>query len=135
MPLGAWRNERFNLLRHEAAGRHDLSPRWVSFLAASQIESVHWSFVGAATAPDSEIMAYARAHGYVVLTHDLDFSAILAATQGTKTSVVQIRSESLNPDIIGAHVLSAVRQLGGQLQSGALVSVEPDRTKMRLLPL
>jgi len=45
----------------------NLSPRWVSFLAASQIESVHWSFVGAATAPDSEIMAYARAHGYVVL--------------------------------------------------------------------
>jgi predicted nuclease of predicted toxin-antitoxin system len=46
----------------------NLSPRWVSFLAASQIESVHWSSVGAATAPDSEIMAYARVHGYVVLT-------------------------------------------------------------------
>jgi predicted nuclease of predicted toxin-antitoxin system len=75
----------------------NLSPRWVSFLAASQIESVHWSFVGAATTPDSEIMAYARAHGYVVLTHDLDFSAILAATQGTKPSVVQIRSAIRKP--------------------------------------
>jgi predicted nuclease of predicted toxin-antitoxin system len=113
----------------------NLSPRWVSYLAASQVESVHWSSVGAVTAPDSEIMAYARQHGYVVLTHDLDFGAILAATQGTKPSVVQIRSETLDPDIIGAHVLSAVRQLEGQLQSGALVSVEPHRTKMRLLPL
>jgi predicted nuclease of predicted toxin-antitoxin system len=32
-------------------------------------------------AADSEIMAYAAKHDYVVLTHDLDFSAILAATQ------------------------------------------------------
>jgi predicted nuclease of predicted toxin-antitoxin system len=27
-------------------------------------------------APDGEIMAYAAKHDYVVLTHDLDFSAI-----------------------------------------------------------
>lgn len=71
----------------------------------------------------------------MVLTHDLDFSAILAASRGTKPSVVQIRSENLNPDTIGAQVVSAVRQLEGQLQSGALVSVEPYRTKVRLLPL
>jgi hypothetical protein len=32
-------------------------------------------------APDVEIMAYAAKYDYVVLTHDLDFSAILAATQ------------------------------------------------------
>ena len=113
----------------------NLSPRWVSFLARSQVESSHWSSVGAATATDSEIMEYAREYGYTVLTHDLDFSAILAATHGTKPSVVQIRSENLNPDAIGAQVVSAVRQLGEQLQSGALVSVEPHRTKVRLLPL
>jgi len=113
----------------------NLSPRWVSFLAASRIDSVHWSSVGPVTATDSEIMAFAREHGYIVLTHDLDFSAILAATHGTEPSVVQIRSESLNPDTIGAQVVSAVRQIDQQLQSGALVSVEPHRTKVRLLPL
>jgi predicted nuclease of predicted toxin-antitoxin system len=91
--------------------------------------------VGAVTATDVEIMAYARQHGYVVLTHDLDFSAILAATRGNKPSVVQIRSEDLNPDTIGAQIVGAVRQLEEQLQSGALVSVEPHRTKVRLLPL
>lgn len=80
-------------------------------------------------------MAYAAEHGYIVLTNDLDFSAILAATRGAKPSVVQIRSEDLNPDAIGVRVIGALRQLEGQLQSGALVSVEPHRTKMRLLPL
>jgi hypothetical protein len=55
----------------------NLSPGWVNLLAAAGIEAVHWSSLGAASAPDTEIMAYAGARGYVVLTHDLDFSAIL----------------------------------------------------------
>jgi hypothetical protein len=29
-------------------------------------------------------MVYAATHDYIVLTHDLDFGAVLAATQGTK---------------------------------------------------
>jgi predicted nuclease of predicted toxin-antitoxin system len=40
----------------------NLSPRWASFLAASKVEAVHWSRAGAVTAPDTEIMAYAREH-------------------------------------------------------------------------
>lgn len=42
-------------------------------------------------------MAYARSNNYVVLTHDLDFGAILAATHGEKPSVVQIRAEDVSP--------------------------------------
>ena len=60
----------------------NLSPRWVSLLADHGIQAAHWSMLGAKNAPDSEIMAYARAENYIVLTHDLDFGAILAATQG-----------------------------------------------------
>ena len=41
---------------------------------------------------DSEIMAYASANDYIALTHDLDFNAILAATQGEKPGVVQSRT-------------------------------------------
>ena len=103
----------------------NLSPRWASFLAASKVEAVHWSRVGAVRAPDTEIMAYAREHGYIVLTHDLDFSAILAATGGTKPSVMQIRSENLNPDVVGEKIVSALWQMQVRLEAGALVSVEP----------
>jgi predicted nuclease of predicted toxin-antitoxin system len=45
----------------------NLSPRWVKALAQAGIEAVHWSSLGAATAPDTVIMAFARANGYVVL--------------------------------------------------------------------
>ncbi|MBZ5658202.1 MAG: DUF5615 family PIN-like protein [Acidobacteriia bacterium] len=62
----------------------DLSLRWIGLLRNAGWEAVHWSAVGKVNAPDLEIMAYAAQHDHVVLTHDLDFSAILAATHGEK---------------------------------------------------
>ena len=113
----------------------NLSPRWVGVLVAGDIEAVHWSTLGAKNAPDSEIMAYAYANDYVVLTHDLDFSAILAATHGKKPSVVQIRAEDVNPDVIGKQVIDALRQMAAEIEKGALLSVDPNRTRLRVLPL
>lgn len=113
----------------------NLSPRWVDTLADAGIESAHWATMGSPTTSDPDIMAFARTHGYIVLTHDLDFGAILAATHGDKPSVVQIRATNLAPEAIAAHVITAVRQLSTELEAGALLTVEPGRTRARLLPL
>ena len=80
-------------------------------------------------------MAFAKANGYVVLTHDLDFSAILAVTHGDKPSVVQIRTEDVSPDVIGRPVIGALRQMTAELEEGALLTIDPDRTRLRVLPL
>lgn len=112
----------------------NLSPRWVKLLTEAGFEAAHWSTLGASDAPDTEIMAFAKANTYVVLTHDLDFSAILAATHGEKPSVVQIRSEDVSPDTIGVPVIHALRQMGGELDEGALLTIDPKRTRLRLLP-
>ena len=80
-------------------------------------------------------MDYARANDFVVLTHDLDFGAILAATQGEKPSVVQIRAEDVSPDVIGRQLIDALRQMATELEDGALLTVDPNRTRLRLLPL
>ena len=113
----------------------NLSPRWTRLLADAGIDAAHWSTLGAANAPDVEIVAFARINGYVVLTHDLDFSAILAATQGDKPSVVQIRSEDVSPKVIGKPVIDALRQMSAELDEGALLTIDPSRTRLRLLPL
>lgn len=113
----------------------NLSPRWVAYLSASRIDAVHWSSIGPNDAPDPLIMAYARENQLVVLTHDLDFGAILAATQGQKPSVIQIRADNLSPEITGPHVVAAIRQLGTELEQGALVTLDPMRTRVRVLPL
>jgi len=113
----------------------NLSPRWVSVLADAGIDAAHWSSHGAKNATDTEIMRYARTNDYVVLTHDLDFSAILAATHGEKPSVVQIRAEDVSPDAIGKQIIAALHQMKSELEEGALLTIEPSRTRLRVLPL
>ena len=113
----------------------NLSPRWIGALADAGFEAVHWSTVGARNAPDSEIMAYARSNAFVVMTHDLDFGAILAATQGEKPSVVQIRAEDVRPEAIGNQIVNALHQMAAELDQGALLTIDTNRTRLRLLPL
>lgn len=80
-------------------------------------------------------MAFAKANGYVVLTHDLDFGAILVATHGEKPSVVQIRAEDMSPDVIGGAVIVALRQMRAELEEGALLTLDTSSTRLRVLPL
>jgi predicted nuclease of predicted toxin-antitoxin system len=113
----------------------NISPRWIGLLKNAGWEALHWSMVGRVNAPDAEVMAYAAQHDYVVLTHDLDFSAILAATHGEKPSVVQIRTEDVSPQVIGSHVIAALRHMESELGAGALLTIDRRRTRVRLLPL
>jgi len=113
----------------------NLSPAWVPFLVQEGFEAVHWSQVGPSDAADVDIMTWAIRNGCVVLTSDLDFGAILAATRGSRPSVVQIRSDRLTPDDIGRVVLRALRQSTADLDGGALLSIDPARGRLRILPI
>lgn len=64
-------------------------------------EAIHWMKIGVPNAPDKIIFEYARAHGFIVFTHDLDFGAILVATNADAPSVFQIRTQDLTPQHIG----------------------------------
>ena len=58
----------------------NLSPKWADYLIENGINAVHWSSIGSHNAPDAEIIAYAKAHDFTILTNDLDFGFILAIT-------------------------------------------------------
>ncbi|MGD1038902.1 MAG: DUF5615 family PIN-like protein [Roseiarcus sp.] len=113
----------------------NLSPRWVEALAEAGFEATHWSKIGAGNAPDAEIFGYAAARGLVVFTHDLDFGAILAVTHGLKPSVVQIRGGEISPERAARYVADALEQMAAELRSGALLTIDPRRTRIRILPL
>jgi predicted nuclease of predicted toxin-antitoxin system len=51
----------------------NLSPAWVRSFEQEKWEAVHWSSVGKADAPDSEVLQWAREKNYILFTHDLDF--------------------------------------------------------------
>lgn len=113
----------------------NLTPRWVAYLRSAGFEAEHWSVLGPADAPDADIMAFALNGDYVVLTHDLDFSAILAATHGHRPSVVQMRTDQPYPESIGGVLVQALQQLRCELAAGALLTLDPHRARLRLLPL
>ena len=113
----------------------NLSPGWVADLARAGFEAIHWSSIGAGNAADVELMLWAAEHDHVVLTADLDFGSILAATQRRGPSVIQVRSDDLSFQAIGAAVVIAIEQSSQELADGAIVSVDPMRARLRVLPL
>ena len=113
----------------------NLSRRWAPILKSAGHEPVHWSQVGAPDATDREIMEWARANHHLVFTHDLDFGAILAASDANFPSVFQIRTQDISPKALSAIVLSSLEQFEERLIEGALVTLNEKQARARLLPL
>lgn len=113
----------------------NLSPQWVSVLKSAGHEPLHGSQVGTPNATDREILQWARANHHLAFTHDLDFGAILAASDADFPSVFQIRTQDISPKALSAVVLSSLEQFEGPLIEGALVTLNEKQARARLLPL
>lgn len=113
----------------------NLSSTWVDVLRRNGWDALHWSEVGAANAPDQIILKWAREHGYVIITHDLDFGAILAATRASIPSVIQFRTQNIFPEFLEDLAIKALQQYQSLLEQGALIVVDTHKARARILPL
>jgi predicted nuclease of predicted toxin-antitoxin system len=96
---------------------------------------VHWSGVGDGRASDTTIMSYASENDRVVVTHDLDFGALLAASHAAGPSVVQFRTQDvLSPKFVEI-VLSTLSRFESEIKVGALVVIDERRSRVRVLPI
>lgn len=80
-------------------------------------------------------MEWARNNKFVVFTHDLDFGALLYATKATARSVIQLRIEDIRPKSVGEIVLTALSKAASEIEKGALVTIDPRKNRIRLLPI
>ncbi len=113
----------------------NLSPDWIAVLVAAGHNAVHWSAVGDVRALDPELVEWARNNEHLVLTHDLNFGTILAQTHASRPSVIIIRADDPNATGVRNQVLGAIQQYATELTSGALVVVDPLRSRVRILPI
>jgi predicted nuclease of predicted toxin-antitoxin system len=113
----------------------NLAPDWVPFLHRHGFDAVHWSTVGGPTAPDAEIMQWARENARVVFTHDLDFGILLAHSKDSRPSVIQARVQDVSPDALGSIIIAALRAHGDALERGALLTIDAARSRIRILPI
>jgi predicted nuclease of predicted toxin-antitoxin system len=113
----------------------NVSPAVAERLRATQHYALHWSDVGPVAATDTAIALYAAANGYVIVTHDLDFGALHARSSATSPSVILIRADDLSVPDLSARLLPVVANLAADLAAGALVTIDLDRTRVRILPI
>ncbi len=113
----------------------NLSPEWELYLNNAGFESLHWSKIGKGNESDSIIFEYAKNNNFIIFTHDLDFGAILAYTNENGPSVIQARIENITPDSYGKKFVSILKQTESYLNDGALVVIEENKHRIRILPL
>ena len=113
----------------------NLSPLWAEYFLRHGFEATHWSRVGDQRASDPKILTWARENDFVVFSHDLDFSRLLALTRAAGPTVVQVRTEDVLPSSIGPIVLAALRQHRELLEKGALAVIDSATSRVRMLPL
>jgi len=71
----------------------------------------------------------------IVFTHDLDFGSLLAHTREHGPSVVQVRAQDTSPEAIGELVVTALLQHREVLEAGALLTIDPQKLRVRILPI
>jgi predicted nuclease of predicted toxin-antitoxin system len=113
----------------------NLSPVWSEFFTEEGYEAKHWSTLGKGNAPDTDILSYAKTNDYVVLTFDLDFTDLLAASGENTPSVVILRTRTLKAEKLQMRLLEILKQCQEDLENGAVVIVEDTKTRVRTLPI
>ena len=84
---------------------------------------------------DAEILDYARIHNKIVITQDLDFSALLAVGGYEKPSVINLRCENAKPDFITSRIIEIVSEMEKELEEGILITVDEISARYRGLPI
>jgi predicted nuclease of predicted toxin-antitoxin system len=112
-----------------------ISPTVGAFLKEQGYESVHLIDEGLDELEDSQILQKARLTHSVLLTHDLDFGDLLAASGETLPSVIIFRLRNMRPEQLIQKLKDALPQCQGALKKGAVISLDETSLRVRLLPI
>jgi len=112
-----------------------ISPGTVDFLRRSGYDTVYLHEERLDRLPDPDILAKARREERVVLTHDLDFSELVAISGARLPSVVTFRLRDMRPANVNRHLQATVEQHREAMESGAIITVTEGLVRVRRLPI
>ncbi len=112
-----------------------ISPQSVSFLQGLGHDAVHLHVQGLERLEDSSILGKAREEGRILLTHDLDFGELIAASGARLPSIVVFRLRKMRPERVNRYLESIISQQRELLEQGAIISVTEGRIRARVLPV
>jgi predicted nuclease of predicted toxin-antitoxin system len=112
-----------------------ISPKSVLYLRSLGHDAVHLYEEGLERLPDSAILKKGREEERIVLTHDLDFGELMAASEAEVPSVVIFRLRNMKPQWVNEHLNELIANHTAILRKGAIVSVSEGRIRVRSLPI
>jgi predicted nuclease of predicted toxin-antitoxin system len=84
---------------------------------------------------DHEILKVAAESGEVIVTHDLDFGKLLAFSGQNQPSVILFRIHHISARIFYELLLESWEFIAEPLHIGALVVIEAELVRVRMLPI
>jgi predicted nuclease of predicted toxin-antitoxin system len=112
-----------------------ISPEAVRFLTSRGHDAIHLHDEGLDRENDPEILEKAKREGCILLTHDLDFGDLVAASGDALPSVITFRLRNMKPANVNRYLKEIIIQHKEALDRGAFVSVTEGKLRVRLLPM
>jgi predicted nuclease of predicted toxin-antitoxin system len=112
-----------------------ISPRVVEELRQKGHDAVHLIDEGLHRLPDGDVLDKTLRENRILLTHDLDFGELLAASGGRLPSVIIFRLKDMRAANVSRHLFSVIRQQSDALNRGAICSVTEHKVRVRYLPV
>jgi len=112
-----------------------ISPRTVGFLRKKGFDAVHLSEQGLYRMEDSAILNKAREEGRILLTHDLDFGEMMAASHAQLPSVIVFRLRNMRPENVNGYLEKILEEHEKRLKTGVFISVTEGRIRLRSFPM
>lgn len=112
-----------------------IAPQTVAWLRRLGHDAVHLSEHGLERMADAAILEKARLESRIVLTHDLDFPELVAASGAQLPSVIVFRLRRMRPNRVERYLQNIIDCYADELDRGAIISVADARIRMRPLPL
>ncbi|MEW6202621.1 MAG: DUF5615 family PIN-like protein [bacterium] len=112
----------------------------ISPLTVEELKQKGWDIIRVSEVMDIKtkdifILQFARKHNRVLITQDLDFSALLALGGYAKPSVINLRVENGSPNSITKRIVEVVSEMENELKKGVIVSVDDVAIRYRSLPI
>jgi predicted nuclease of predicted toxin-antitoxin system len=112
-----------------------ISPKTADFLRNLGYDTIHLHDLESDRSTDPAVLQMARNEGRILLTHDLDFGELIAASGANIPSVIIFRLRNMNPRNVNRFIKGIITEHREALEKGAIVSVTEGQVRIRLLPL